>query len=204
MSDPSPFVLSPARKLRDIRGFYRTHRRALGSWRGTVAMAGTMWRFIGLRRQLGRSDSPMVDDSVSIAVAMYRSLSGPLGETVALDAVEASIVASGMELMADWVPTDRSMQSLGTQVRLVMGDAEHRGIYGIDDMVTTDTGISWDVTSCRYAALTTLLGSPELGRVFCAVDQPFVSGVLPDLPFSCDTTIARGDDRCRFRVGDET
>lgn len=200
----SPFRLGTRQKLRDLRRIHSAHRDEMGTVRGTVAMAATLGRFVALRTRTGRTAAPMVDDSVCIAIAMYRTLSSRLGEDRALDAVERVIVTSGLELMSGWVPEDRSMTSLGTQVRLVMGDAESRGVYGIDAMTSTATGIGWDVTACRYAELTRRLGSPEVGRVFCAVDQPFVADALPDIDFTCETTIARGDDRCRFRVGDQT
>lgn len=203
MNDPSPFVLSFRDKLGEIRGFYAAHTAALGNPRGTIAMAQTLGRFVVLRVKCGRSRAPMVDDSVAFAVAMYSTLRGPLGDDEALELVERRIVETGTEMMQSWVPQDRSMEALGQQVRLLMGDAEQRGVYRIDAMTTTDTGMSWDMTSCRYAELTRQLGAPEVGQVFCAVDQPFVSDVLPDLPFGCETTIARGEDRCRFRVGDQ-
>lgn len=202
MAEPSPFVLSAAAKASNLRPFYAAHCRVAGRVGGTVAFAGTLRRFVSLRRRIGRSTAPMTDDSVALAVAMYRTLRGRFGSDDALGAVQDAIVSSGLAVMADWVPENRDMASLGTQVRLIMGDAEQRGVYVIEAMDTTDTGIRWDITACRYAELTADFGAPEVGKVFCAVDQPFVAGVIPEVPFSCDTTIARGQDRCRFRIGD--
>jgi len=161
-----------------------------------------MGSFVVLRRQIGRSNAPMVDDAVAISVAMYRTLRTYVGDTEALEIVEAEIVSTGTEMMQGWIPTNRTMSALGDQVAIIMGDAESRDIYEIEGMEAGDSSISWDVTACRYAALTRMLGSPEVGRVFCAVDGPFVEQALPEIDFSCSTTIARGDDRCQFRVGD--
>ena len=202
-AEPTPFRLTVRQQLASLGAFREAHQAALGRARGLLGLGATLGRFLVLRARTGRTDAPMVDDAVAMAVATYRTLRRRLPEGDALAAVEAAVVASGLELMAAWVPDERDMGSLGRQVRVVMGDAERRGVYAIDGMSTTDTGLRWDMTACRYAELTRRLGAPEVGRVFCAVDQPFVRDVVPDLAFSCATTIARGDDRCRFRVGDE-
>lgn len=203
MPDLSPFVLGPRQKAAEVRSFAMAHHRALGWLRGTVGFVATLVRYVRLRVGIRGGSAPMVDDSVSMAVAMYRTLTPRLGADEGLRVVRDQVVASGAEMMENWLPEERSIVALGDQVRVVMGDAETRGIYRIEALSTTETGITLDVTSCRYAELTRQMGAPEVGQVFCAVDQPFVAGALPGLPFTCATTIARGDDRCRFRAGDE-
>ena len=203
MASNSPFVLTARQKAAQAWGFAAMHRRHLGPLVGVAAFGTTLGRFTGLRLRSRGGNSPMVDDAVAMAVASYRTLTRRLGEDAALAAVRDQVVATGGRMMQDWPPEERTVPALGRAVRVIMGDAEQRNIYRLDGLATSDTGLRLDVTACRYAELCRRHGAPEVASVFCAVDQPFVADALPGLAFRCDTTIAKGDDRCRFRAGDE-
>ena len=197
----SPFELTTRARATQAWAFQGRLRSTLGHMRGTFAFTESLARFVPLRLRL-RSSAPLVDDSTAFAVATFRSARRFLTDDEARDLVTAQIVESGTALMSDWVPRDRQLDALTAQLRSIMGEASDLGIYELTPIESDDSGIEWDITRCRYAENCSTLGEPSVATAFCAVDQPFVGEVLPELAFSCETTIAAGDDRCRFRVGD--
>ena len=210
---PSMFRLHSRDQFRQLRGFWSAYQDRFGARRAGRLMAQTLRRFILLRARIsasrfayghGADGAPMVGDAVAFAVAMYQTLTPVLGRSEAQEFVCEQIVKAGRAMMASWVPADRSLVSLGLKVREIMDEAARLGVYEIEGMNADEAAIRWDITACQYHELCCMLDAAELATVFCAVDGPFVSSVLPDIPFSCETTLAAGQDRCRFRVGRAT
>ncbi|MBQ6394938.1 MAG: L-2-amino-thiazoline-4-carboxylic acid hydrolase [Atopobiaceae bacterium] len=58
--------------------------------------------------------------------------------------------------------------------------------------------VAYDIKQCIFATLCPAYGVPELGPVFCHVDD-IVLGELPGAVFEREGTICLGADRCDFR-----
>ncbi len=58
----------------------------------------------------------------------------------------------------------------------------------------------FDVGACRFAELLAALGRPDLGPIFCEVDNAFVARDGSRLTLERSGTIAQGAARCDFRI----
>lgn len=70
----------------------------------------------------------------------------------------------------------------------------------IADVVRTETTLSFTVTACAYARGYAEMGLPQdlIPLLSCGRDKPFAHGYSPHLSMHRPTTIAGGEDRCRF------
>ena len=58
---------------------------------------------------------------------------------------------------------------------------------------------AFDVTFCHFVDLTQRLGRNHLAPLFCLADSVYFGQEDVDIRLDRDTTLAGGDDRCRFR-----
>ncbi|PKN57497.1 MAG: hypothetical protein CVU56_10885 [Deltaproteobacteria bacterium HGW-Deltaproteobacteria-14] len=66
-------------------------------------------------------------------------------------------------------------------------------------VAVSPTGLDFDITACRFVALTRELGRPDLTPLFCAADTRYYARAgTPSL--RRDETLAAGDARCAFRI----
>ena len=68
--------------------------------------------------------------------------------------------------------------------------------------MTLSIGKEWDaqalVTRCPFAEVWQEMGQPELGSIYCLVDEAMLEGYNPDLVLIRPTTIIRGHANCQF------
>ena len=79
----------------------------------------------------------------------------------------------------------------------VMMDMEGHG-WHTEVVEESDDAVAYDIKQCIFATLCPAYGVPELGPIFCHVDD-IVLGELPGAVFEREGTLCLGSDRCDFR-----
>jgi hypothetical protein len=68
--------------------------------------------------------------------------------------------------------------------------------------MTLSIGKEWNaealVTRCPFAEVWQEMSQPELGSIYCLVDEAMLEGYNPDLALIRPTTILRGHSSCQF------
>ncbi len=134
-----------------------------------------------------------LDDALAAA-----GVSGP----DALAAIKAIVGEAGSRFIASNAPLDIEAwqgadQPTREQYAADMTARFPNAVY--DELRATANSLDFDVTYCRLAELCRVMDRPHLAPLFCFADAVyFRGGDRPSLVR--DTTIADGDDRCRFRI----
>ena len=192
--------------------------REIGLLRGSLVTLGVGWRMLRgapFRALKGASRDALEPSEghrarerenraqVGSVINIYQALRGHFSEEEAIRVTGAVVTAGGRAFLK------RTLRELNdTDALLAMSEAE-RSQYlkrllspipnALFELSIDDQGqVHYTVTSCRFAELCKLLGYPELGPLFCAVDDHFFREDTPHIHLERSTTLARGGDHCPF------
>ena len=138
------------------------------------------------------------------AILLYRALTEHVGQARALE-VTGDVVATGALRFLG-----RQLQDLDPAAFVAASDAERRASADrwIDAFFTADAALDevtestvvFNVSGCALHRLAAATGHPELAPVFCRADAAFFANRTPPIDLHRPTTIASGDDQCRFEL----
>jgi hypothetical protein len=183
-------------------------RRALGAVSAAATIAeviaaqvrGEPWRVLGppvdRRDELCRRQS-------GGAVLLHRALVSRVGKDRAFELLRAIVLESGLDfasaLMGDIDPARDAAGDLD-KTRAVLEELVGR-MPNAEGEITVEsrTEARFDITRCRFADLLRAVDAPEIGPIFCEVDDAFFVPERTPVRFRRTLTLATGADKCDFR-----
>lgn len=141
----------------------------------------------------------------SYVLASYRVLQQRIDDVESIkDIIEKAFCEPGRI----WIQWAMRLSLLFAQdkMKMIVGQTDKSAAsYGKSTVIENQgDGISFyssNVKRCGYHEFFKANGTPELTRLFCAWDKNWAAEIKPDkhgIKFSRPTTIAAGDDMCRF------
>ena len=143
-------------------------------------------------------DGPLVERvkiQAELLVPIVRTLEAELGVERAHELVRRALGEHYRDIAARWVAARGSLGALDTFVRVSTAG----GALDVTNEMPSDSGLSFDVTGCRYADFYRAIGEPELGFLLvCSSDHDLVDG-MPGVSLDREQTIMQGAETCTFR-----
>lgn len=155
-------------------------------------------------KDIPKGERMHTDGYIFPSAAVYLTLKKYIGSRDAYDIIESSAVKKSTEAGKSLAKLMRipRMKSLFVKVwdpmtRKMFGESS-----GFKNVFYPKQKGSYkmDITDCPYHKYFTLLGCPELNKVFCDNDERCY-GNLPGIEFKRTTTIGKGGSKCDFYIG---
>jgi hypothetical protein len=143
-------------------------------------------------------------DQAGPAVLLYRVLRERVGQERALHIVGRAVEEGAISFLG------RSLGRLDRATIDALDDAGRKAYARDKAAKFPNAELEWveisgeqvrfEVKACRLVALVGHAGHPELAPLFCKGDERFFGEVQENAELIRPTTLAGGDDRCRFTI----
>ncbi len=145
-----------------------------------------------------RPDLPLIDRvkiQAEVLVPLIKGLEQALGKEHAHALVRSALGDFYRDMAKGLTAAHGSMGALAAFAEISTGG----NAIDMEVRDTSEEGMAFDVTGCRYAQFFHQIGEPELGFLLvCSADFPVTDGI-PGVELQRTQTIMQGADFCDFR-----